>query len=336
MRRRHGWPVLAVLLGLGAQVGCFSSRPSGFEAMSFRMPGGAASALGTPAGMAAAQSSSELPPQKAAELCLVTGRELEKSGFEAQAILQYEKARQYMPQAAAVTRRLAVLHDRQGDHAKALAEYQQALKATPKDADLLNDLGYFYYQRHDWPEARKWLQQAVEVSPKHQRAWVNLGLTLGQEERYEESFEAFAKALAPAEAHYNLGVILAQHGKDEEAKQAFREALKLEPNLKQAQIVLARLENPEPLAEPAPPAGKPMVSTPDLKGPAAARLFNEAREQRNRPAESAAQYSLRHADAPRSLPATRPLVVALPPETAAPAKPAADQRGGTAAAVSFE
>jgi Tfp pilus assembly protein PilF len=333
MRRLHGWQVL-LLLGLGAQMGCFSSRPSGFEALSFRIPDTGSSVLGATAGTAAAPASPELPPQKAADLCLATGRELEKNGFEAQAILQYEKARQYAPKSVAAIRRLAVLHDRQGDHAKALAEYQLALKANPRDADVLNDLGYFHYQRHDWAEARKWLQQAVEVNPKHQRAWVNLGLTLGQEARYQESFEAFARALTPAEAHCNLGVILAQHGKHAEAKQAFGEALKLEPNLKQAQIVLARLENPEPLAEPPPPAGKPTVRTQDLKGPAAARLFHEARERRNRPTEPAAQYSLRHDEATRSLPTTRPLVVALPPDT--PAQPVADQRGGTPATVSFE
>lgn len=189
----------------------------------------------------------ELPPQKAAEVCLATARELEKVGSEAEAILQYEKARQQDPKLTQVSRRLAVLYDRQCDYTHALAEYEQALKQTPKDADLLNDLGYCHYERGDWAEAEKYLRQAVALKPDHKRAWVNLGLALGSQERYPESYEAFAKAVTPAEAHANVGVIQAQQGKTAEARASLQQALTLTPELKSARAVLARVENSRPM-----------------------------------------------------------------------------------------
>ena len=78
----------------------------------------------------------ELPPARAAEACLASARELEKHGYEADAIVQYEKARQDNPRLTQVSRRLAVLYDRQGNAQRALAEYQLALKVQPRDADL--------------------------------------------------------------------------------------------------------------------------------------------------------------------------------------------------------
>jgi len=74
---------------------------------------------------------------------------------------------------------LAVLYDQQGNDARALAEFDKALKLTPKDADLLDDLGYYYYHRHDWQQAEEHFLRAIAQSPEHERAYVNLGLTLG-------------------------------------------------------------------------------------------------------------------------------------------------------------
>ncbi|MCS6853091.1 MAG: tetratricopeptide repeat protein, partial [Gemmataceae bacterium] len=159
----------------------------------------------------------ELPPHKAAEACLVTAQMLEKHGHEVEAIAEYELARSYNPKLQ-VSRRLAVLYDRQCDYARAMHEYRQALKQSPKDVELLNDVGYCCYERGDWAEAEKYLRQAVQLNPSYKRAWVNLGLVLGQQERYDESYQAFAQVLTPAEARSNVGVILMQHGKFEEAK----------------------------------------------------------------------------------------------------------------------
>ncbi len=184
----------------------------------------------------------ELPPDKAAEVSLLAARDLEKLGNEADAIAQYEKASQLNPKLTQVSRRLAVLYDRQGDFSRAVAEYRLALQQSPKDADLLNDLGYCHYQHGDWAEAEKWLRQAVTLQPDNRRAWGNLGLVLGRQERYQESYAAFARVVSPAEARANIGILQAQQGQKDQARTSLREALSMSPDMRLAQEVLARVE----------------------------------------------------------------------------------------------
>ena len=220
-----------MLLSLLPLSGCASLLPGGMEPVT-------RSQVSAPT----ARTQVDLPPEQAAKVCLATAEELEKNGHEPEAIVQYEKARRYNPHLTQVSRRLAVLYDRQCDYARATTEYRQALQASPHDADLLNDMGYFCYERGEWSEAEKYLRQAIAVSPGQMRAWVNLGMALAQQGHSRESFEAFAKAVSPAQAHYNVGMILAQQGKDQEAREALRQALALEPDLKKARLVLDRLD----------------------------------------------------------------------------------------------
>ncbi len=243
MSRCPIWSRLVLGLGLLSPLGCATLPIPGTDLVPV-------SKVAEPV----AKASLELPPDRAAELCLVTAQELEKQGHEAEAILQYEKARQHNPRLTHVCRRLAVLYDRQCDYPKALAEYKLALKLSPRDANLLNDLGYCHYERGDWAEAEEWLREALAIDPSHERAWTNLGLVLAHQERYSDSYEAFAKVVNPAEARSNVGILLAKQGKLDQAKEALRQALTLDPELKPAQVVLARLEAPpaavaEPEAE---------------------------------------------------------------------------------------
>ncbi len=139
-----------------------------------------------------------------------------------------------------------MLYDRLGDDERALTEYDRALQAAPHDADLLNDRGYFHYQRSEWADAEKWLRQALEANPKHVRATINLGLTLARLERYEESLESFRRVLPEAQARCNVGILLAQQAKPAAARDSLEEALRLDPHLKQAQVILAKLDTTAP------------------------------------------------------------------------------------------
>jgi len=65
---------------------------------------------------------------------------------------------------------------------------------------LRGDLGYYSYHRRDWQKAEEHFRRAIAQSPEHERAYVNLGLALGEQERFQESFDAFAKVLGPAAA----------------------------------------------------------------------------------------------------------------------------------------
>jgi len=186
----------------------------------------------------------ELPPKEAARACIACAEELEKHGKEVEAIIFYERARQHDPKCR-VSRRLAVLYDRQGDFQKAQEEYRKALKQTPHDPDLLNDMGYGYYSRGRWAEAEKYLRQALAIKPDHPYAIINLGLCVGEQGRYDEALELFSKVGTPAQARCNLAFVLMTQHKWVEAKRAYQEALRLDPDIPLARAALAKLEKAE-------------------------------------------------------------------------------------------
>lgn len=229
---------IAVLIGAAAS-GCVHHQSAGGTGSGPVLPAETAAApTGTPG-----TKVEELPGKQSAALCLTMAESLEKDGKEADAVGYYERARQLdagLNERAA--RRLAVLYDRLDDQARAMAEFQELLRKKPKDATLLNDVGYSLYNRGQWAEAEQYLRKAVAADRANKRAWVNLGMALGQQARYEEALDAFRKAVTPAEAEANLGFILATQGKRADAATAYRRALQLEPTLKVAQGALARLE----------------------------------------------------------------------------------------------
>jgi tetratricopeptide (TPR) repeat protein len=199
-----------------------------------------------------APGKNDLSPAATAKVCLATAEALDKEGKAGEAIVLYEKARHNGAQNPQVSRRLALLYDQQGDSKRALEEYKQLLKHNAKDADLLNDAGYCYYNLGKWDEAEKCLRQAVAINPGHARAWINLGMTLAQEKRTDESLAAFQKVVSPAQAQCNLAFILQTQKKYAEAKAAYRQALTLEPELALARLALAKLEKAS--VSPTPPA----------------------------------------------------------------------------------
>ena len=190
-----------------------------------------------------AKNSQLLPPAEAAKACVSTADEMAKGGYRKEAILLYERARQLDSGQKHVCRYLAVLYDEEGDDAKALTEYAAALKLTPKDADLLNDFGYYYFSRGDLTKAEHWFRAALAQSPKHERAWVNLGMVLGQAGRYQESYEAFCKVVNPAAANSNVGMLLAKNGQRDDAVRAFQQSLVQDPNLKPPRTALTYFES---------------------------------------------------------------------------------------------
>jgi hypothetical protein len=123
--------------------------------------------------------------------------------------------------------------------------------------------------------------------------------------------------VSPAEARSNVGVILARQGKHEEARQMLREALALAPELKPAQVVLAKLE--EPTTTPAPPAVGTRAAALTAPGPIAP----------SRPAVSANPATALMADNPRSPNTAAILFRAADP---APTGPSAALGGGGPAA----
>ena len=136
-----------------------------------------------------------------------------------------------------------MLYDATGDSIRSLAEYNKAIEADPKNPSLLSDLGYYHYERGNQTEAEQSLRKALSIDPNHAKALCNLGLVLAAQGKFEESFDAFSKAVGPAAAHSNLGVLLAKQGRYDQAKRAFNQALALDPTLPQPRAFLDYLDH---------------------------------------------------------------------------------------------
>jgi Flp pilus assembly protein TadD len=214
-------------------------------------------AVGTPAPQ-------ELPASQAVLACLTVAQNEEKNGNNTAALQQYEKVLTLDPDNLQAARRLAVLYDKACEFSKADAQYRKVARARPRDADLFSDWGYSYYLRQNWNEAVKEYQHALELNPQHQLARCNLGLALGQLERFSEARKAFQDAhLSEAEVHSDLAFIYLTKGRFDDARRECQAACQLDRYCNQAQEMLAQLDGKSsPSAGPATdkvvtPSGKP-------------------------------------------------------------------------------
>jgi tetratricopeptide (TPR) repeat protein len=86
-------------------------------------------------------------------------------------------------------------------------------------------------------------RRAVELAPDWVEAYINLGTTLYQLQRMEESRRCFAGAVAlePSNplAHFNMGCVLEQLGETEAAIAELQRAVRIAPNLADAHLNLA-------------------------------------------------------------------------------------------------
>jgi Tfp pilus assembly protein PilF len=181
-------------------------------------------------------------PSKTAEWCWATAEEKEGAGEDQQAAAFYEQARVLDPQARDYGGRLARLYDRLNQDEAAEREYRAAIEESPNDADLLNDYGVFHLRRGQWTVAEGWFRRALEASPGHDRASVNLAISLGMQDRRTESYEAFARVVGSAAAYCNLGVLLQRQGQTDAGRDHFEQALRLDASLEPARQLLTSTE----------------------------------------------------------------------------------------------
>lgn len=236
--------VLPVALGLFS-AGCVSTGELLLEhKLTPERPGG---------GAALARSGDELPRDQALKVCLSVAQKMDEAGNDEGALEQWEKVAKLDPQNLQAARRLAVLYDRRCDWEKAEAEYRRLVKARPNDADLFSDWGYSYYLRNRWGDAETKLRRAIQLNPTHARAHGNLGLVLGQQQRYTEALGAFrAAGLGEAEAHCNLAFVYWSQGRLEDAKRECQTVRQLDPSCAKARDMLTLLEAPPRPATPPP------------------------------------------------------------------------------------
>jgi tetratricopeptide (TPR) repeat protein len=131
-------------------------------------------------------------------------------------------------------------------------EYQALLKLDPEKWDYQLALGNFYIATKQYQKAFDQYENRLKKEPTDMRAQYQLGKVAAVSGLQLDRGEACLKAYLtwkpgpddpkPANAQHRLGMVYEKKGNKVEAKKCYETAVKLDPNLKEAQELLAKLK----------------------------------------------------------------------------------------------
>jgi tetratricopeptide (TPR) repeat protein len=140
---------------------------------------------------------------------------------------------------------LGDIHLGQEKYAQALADYEQARQRRPQDPRVYYSLGKALAKSKRRPEAIEQYRRAIRLSPDYWDAHFELAGELAFDEKVPEAKAEFAEAvrLQPTNprSHFNLGVMLAKQNQFEGAQREFEETLRLDPNNQTAATYLEQV-----------------------------------------------------------------------------------------------
>jgi len=165
-------------------------------------------------------------------------------GRSSEAIGHWEQAVRLEPDFAEAHNNLSVALLRQGRLQEAIEHWEQALQLRPDYPDAHYDLGVALEKAGRIREAIGHWEQALRIQPDNFQGQFNLANTLLRAGRAQEAIEHYEQALrlksASAELHLDFGLALQEVGRSQEAIEHYEQALRINPDLVQAQKVLAR------------------------------------------------------------------------------------------------
>ncbi|UCG33919.1 MAG: tetratricopeptide repeat protein, partial [Phycisphaerales bacterium] len=127
---------------------------------------------------------------------------------------------------------------RQGRKAEAVEQYRRGLELVPDDAQGQYDAGVLLMELGRYDEAVAHFRAAAEADPGFVMAYNRWGVALGMQGRFAEAVDCFERALQIRPDHFDsyndLGFALASAGRLEEAEQAYVRATVLSPKSEQA------------------------------------------------------------------------------------------------------
>ncbi len=126
----------------------------------------------------------------------------------------------------------------------------QALNRCPDDQRRipLSIKGHICGARGDHQHAAEWYQRVIEANPKHVSGYIHLGGSLAIQGRLREAEEVHRRATENCyegcldEAFVNLGLVLRAQERFEEAAECLREAIRLDPEYRVARKALRDVE----------------------------------------------------------------------------------------------
>ena len=172
---------------------------------------------------------------------LALARELERHRRMREATRFYRKAIVENRRNPLPYHRLGVIAAQLRNFDEANTFFNTARKLAPPSAGLLADIGYTNYLQGRLKQAEVLYRKALAKDPRHGAAANNLGMLLGEQERYDEALDVFRSVSTEAEAHFNLAYVYQTSGKVKEAEEHYRRALELDAHLQPAAQAIRQL-----------------------------------------------------------------------------------------------
>ncbi len=136
----------------------------------------------------------------------------------------------------------------QGEARKAIPVLEEAYDLHSESVPILVSLGGAYVVSDQHQRAIPLLEKAKAAEPQNSMAWINLGAAylgnpvLATGSQQLQAITAFEKALEIDPTDYNLGLVFVDRGETDLALAAFRQAARVNPDDRDAQIWIGRLE----------------------------------------------------------------------------------------------
>ncbi len=149
------------------------------------------------------------------------------------------------PTAAAVHNLLGALDIDSGNPEQAAAHLLTAVRLAPDHVPALENLGLLAASRQQWDQAADYFRRALASEPHSVPSLANLARVLARADRWSEAADVARRVaeLLPADwrVRFELATALVHAGKRPDAIAAYEATLRLDPNLSEACVNLAKL-----------------------------------------------------------------------------------------------
>jgi tetratricopeptide (TPR) repeat protein len=158
----------------------------------------------------------------------------------------FEKAVQWDPNSPGIRHELAVAYSLAGRTQDALKQLQEAVRLEPRQSEFHFKLALAWNELGNPDETLKELELTVQLDPRHARAWFNLGLARNGKGDTVGAILALRRGeeINPADPGipYARATIHARLGQREEAISAAMQALQIQPDHREAMLLLQSLQ----------------------------------------------------------------------------------------------
>jgi len=160
---------------------------------------------------------------------LASGQVDQLKGRYEQAVRSFSRATALDPGSSTAWRGLAETYELAGRDEDAIATYREAVTAQPDGYLPYYYFGNFYFARSQYPQAEEMARKVTALAPALASGYMNLGLALIRQGRYQESEQSLLKALElrpSARLLMNIGGLYYEQERYPEALHFFQESAK--------------------------------------------------------------------------------------------------------------